>query len=102
MRATEQLPVGMGLPPPGFDRVVISCRACGEVGTLDLSAGIVTPLRLSVISLRCSAGILVMPSVGETPLSPPGKGGHFERDIRWAGTNRRLRRQQLARFARVE
>jgi hypothetical protein len=43
-----------------------------------------------------------MPSVGETPLSPPGKGSHFEREIRSAATNRRLRRQQLAWFARVE
>jgi hypothetical protein len=41
-------------PPPGFDRVVISCRACGGVETLDLQAGVMTPERLSIISPRCS------------------------------------------------
>jgi Zn finger protein HypA/HybF involved in hydrogenase expression len=41
-------------PPPGFDRVVISCRTCRGVETLDLQAGVMTPERLSIISPRCS------------------------------------------------
>jgi hypothetical protein len=28
--------LGMDPPPPGFDRVVISCRACGHADALDL------------------------------------------------------------------
>ena len=50
----QTVQVGMDPPPPGFDRVVISCRACGHTDVLDLQAGVMTPDRLRCISPRCS------------------------------------------------
>jgi hypothetical protein len=41
-------------PPSGFDRVVISCRVCGEVETFDLQAGVITAARLRNMTPRCS------------------------------------------------
>lgn len=41
-------------PPSGFDRVVISCRVCGEVEMFDLQAGVITPERLQNMTPRCS------------------------------------------------
>jgi hypothetical protein len=41
-------------PPSGFERVVISCCACGELETFDLQTGVMTPERLNIVSPRCS------------------------------------------------
>jgi hypothetical protein len=44
----------MDLLPPGFDHVVISCRACRGVDVLALQRGVMTPARLSCMWPRCS------------------------------------------------
>jgi hypothetical protein len=44
----------MDPPPPGFDRVVISCRACGQVDVLEPQADGMTFERLRYTSPRCS------------------------------------------------
>ena len=44
----------MGPSPPGFDRIVVSCRSCGEAVTLDLQRGIITPEQLHQIWRHCT------------------------------------------------
>ena len=44
----------MDPPMPGFGRVVISCRTCGQVDMLDLQEGVITPERLRYMSPRCT------------------------------------------------
>ena len=44
----------MDPPPPVFERLVLSCRACGGVDMLDLQEGVMTPERLRYMSPRCS------------------------------------------------
>jgi hypothetical protein len=41
-------------PPPGFDRLSLSCRACRGVDVLDVPQGVMTPARLSNLWARCS------------------------------------------------
>jgi hypothetical protein len=45
----------MDSPPPGFVRVPLICRACGEAETLDLQTHAMTPERLHRIWRRCAA-----------------------------------------------
>ena len=44
----------MEAPPPGFVRVVLACRACGEVDVCDVQPGAMSPERLRAI-WRCFA-----------------------------------------------
>jgi hypothetical protein len=51
--------VGMSPCPPGFVRVVLTCRACAEVTVLDLHAAVIARrypgVPLARFSWRCSA-----------------------------------------------
>ena len=49
------LALAMDPPPPGFVRVHLTCRECGEPETLDLQTHAVTPERLHCIWRRCAA-----------------------------------------------
>jgi hypothetical protein len=42
----------MDAPPSGFVRVVLACRACGEVDVCDVRLGAISPERLRAI-WRC-------------------------------------------------
>jgi hypothetical protein len=44
----------MDPPPPGFDRAVIACAACGCVEVLDLQHGVCSPERLRQVWSRCA------------------------------------------------
>ena len=46
--------VGQAGPPSGSERVVISCRVCGEVEALELQVDVITPERLGNMTPRCS------------------------------------------------
>ena len=49
------LALAMDPPPPGFVRVHLTCRACGEAETLDLQTHAMTPERLHRIWRPCGA-----------------------------------------------
>jgi len=42
-------------PPPGFVRVSLACRQCGEVAVFDLQRGVGTLARLRLVWGSCTA-----------------------------------------------
>jgi hypothetical protein len=54
-RGCGKLAGGMDPSPPGFVRVHLTCRACGEAETLDLQTHTMMPERLHRIWRRCAA-----------------------------------------------